>query len=43
MRKGREILIKLAIETGVSSIPYQEPTYILAEKLVKISKVQRED
>ncbi len=42
MRKGREILIKLAIQTGVSTIPYQEPTYILADKLTKISKVQRE-
>jgi len=40
--KGREDLIKLAIETGVSNIPYQEPTYILADKLVKISKVDEE-
>lgn len=42
-RKGREILIKLATETGVSTIPYQEPTFILADKLTKISKVEKED
>ena len=41
-RKGREVLIKLAKENGVSQIPYSEPTYILADKLVKISKINRE-
>jgi len=38
-RKGREVLIELALENNVSSNPYHEPTYILADKLVKISKV----
>ncbi len=42
-RKGREVLIKLAIENNVSQIPYSEPTYILADKLVKISKINREE
>jgi len=41
-RKGREVLIKLAKETGVSQIPYSEPTFILCDKLVKISKINRE-
>jgi len=38
-RKGREILIQLALENNVSSTPYAEPTYILADKLVKASMV----
>ncbi len=37
--KGREILIELALKNNVSSRPYAEPTYILADKLVKVSKV----
>jgi len=41
-RKGREVLIKLAKENNVSQIPYSEPTFILADKLVKISKINRE-
>jgi len=42
-KKGREVLIELAKQTGVSIIPYSEPSYILADKLVKISKVEREN
>jgi len=42
-RKGREVLIELVKEMGISKNPYTEPTFILAEKLVKISKVSRED
>lgn len=42
-RKGREVLIKLALETEVSQRPYSEPTYILADKLVKISKINRDE
>ncbi len=42
-RKGREVLIELTLETGVCPNPYHEPTYILADKLVKISKVKREE
>jgi len=42
-RKGREVLIKLAKENDVSQIPYSEPTYILADKLVKKSKINREE
>jgi len=38
-RKGREILIELVKAEGVSKNPYGEPTFILAEKLVKISKI----
>ena len=41
-RKGREVLIELAKETGVSSTPYTETTYILADKLVRISQVKRQ-
>jgi len=41
-KKGREVLIELALENNVSSRPYSEPTYILADKLVKISKIDRE-
>jgi len=41
-RKGREVLIKLALENGVSERPYAEPTYILADKLVKISQVKQQ-
>ena len=41
--KGREALIDLAIETGISTRPYAEPTYILADKLVHFSKVNIED
>ena len=41
-RKGREVLIKLALENGISERPYSEPTYILADKLVKISKVEKQ-
>ena len=37
--KGRENLIQLALENKVSSKPNSEPTYILADKLVKASKV----
>ena len=37
--KGRETLIQLAIENKVSTRPYAEPTHILADKLVKASKV----
>jgi len=42
-RKGREVLIKLALETGVSTQPYSEPTFILADKLVKFSKIRKEE
>ena len=38
-RKGREVLIELVKEAGISKNPYTEPTFILAEKLVKISKI----
>jgi len=37
--KGREVLIQLALEYKVSTRPYSESTYILADKLVKLSKV----
>jgi len=43
MRHGRQILIELAQLTKVSNIPYQEPTYILADKLTKISKANSEE
>jgi len=42
-RKGRDTLIQLVLEEGLSGNPYGEPTYILAEKLVKISKVESKD
>ena len=42
-RKGREKLIQLSLQTKVSANPHVEPTYILADKLSKISKVNRED
>ena len=38
-RKGREVLIELVKEAGISKNPYGEPTFILAEKLVRISKI----
>jgi len=38
-RKGRENLIQLALETGISKNPHCEPTWILAEKLIIFSKV----
>ena len=41
--KGREVLIELVKEASISKNPYAEPTFILAEKLVRISKVNRED
>jgi len=40
-RKGRESLIKLSLENDVSERPYTEATYILADKLVRISQVKR--
>ena len=43
MRHGRQILIELAKRTGVSNIPYQESTFILADKLTKISNVSEEE
>ena len=42
-RKGREVLIELVKELGISNNPYVEPTFILAEKLVKISKIDLEN
>ena len=42
-RKGRETLIELVKKEGISKNPYGEPTWILAEKLVKISKINSED
>ena len=42
-RHGREILIELVKEAGISSNPYGEPTFILAEKLTKISKIEHVD
>jgi len=41
-RKGREVLIELVIELGLSEHPYGEPTYLLADKLVKATKVNSE-
>ena len=41
-RKGREVLIRLVKEAGISKNPYGEPTFILAEKLVRISKIDPE-
>jgi len=38
-RKGREVLIELVKEAAISKNPYGEPTFILAEKLVRISKI----
>jgi len=43
IRKGRDILIQLALEAGISQRPYSLPTWILADKLVKISKIYREE
>ena len=37
--KGREVLIELTKKSGVSIHPYSEPTYILADKMVKYSKI----
>lgn len=42
-RKGRDTLIQLAIKEGISKNPYGEPTYILANKLVKITKINSRD
>ena len=42
-RKGRDTLIQLVIEEGISKNPYGESTYILADKLVKISKIDSRD
>lgn len=42
-RKGRGVLIQLSLQTKVSTNPYTEPTFILAEKLTKISKISRDD
>lgn len=38
-KKGREVLIELALENNVTTRPYVEKTYILADKLVKVSMV----
>jgi len=42
-RKGRDVLIQLALETGISQRPYSLPTWILVDKLVKKSKINREE
>ena len=41
-RLGRDILIQLAKETGITNHPYILPTWILADRLVKASIVSRE-
>ena len=42
-RKGRDVLIELVKEAGISKNPYSEPTFVLAEKLIKISKIEYVD
>ena len=37
-RKGRDVLIELALVTMISDNPYILPTYIITEKLVQYSK-----
>ena len=39
---GRDILIQLAKETGITNNPYILPTWILADRLVKASIISRE-
>ncbi len=41
-KKGRDVLIQLAKETGITNNPYILPTWILVDKLVKASIVSRE-
>ena len=41
-KKGRDILIQLAKETGITNNPYILPTWILVEKLIEVSIVSRE-
>ena len=41
-RKGRDILIQLAKETGITNNPYILPTWLLADKLLKASIVSRD-
>ncbi len=41
-RKGREVLIELVKENNISKNPYAEPTFVLAEKLTQISKIDSE-
>ena len=43
IRKGRDKLIELVKQESISRNPFGEPTWILAEKLVKISKINSED
>lgn len=40
-RKTRDELIKLAKEHNVSSNPFAEPTFIMAEKLADLSRVKK--
>lgn len=42
-RKGRNTLIEIILECEILRNPYAEPTYILAEKLVQISKISLDD
>ena len=40
---GRDTLIELIKKEGISKNPYALPTYILADKLKEISRINRED
>lgn len=42
-RKGRDTLIEIILEYEILRNPYVEPTYILANKLVQISKIESEN
>ena len=41
-RKGRNALIAIILDLGILQNPYIEPTFILADKLVKISKIEED-
>ena len=41
-KMGRDILIQLVKETGITNNPYILPTWILADRLVKASIISRE-
>jgi len=42
-RHGRNVLIETILDLGILRNPYIEPTFILAEKLVKISKIEENE
>ena len=39
-RHGRNVLIEIILDLGILQNPYIEPTFILADKLVQVSKIE---